>query len=114
MIRRPPRSTLFPYTTLFRSYPASQRDRPIVLGGFGWLNEEAARRFGKGFSSLAAAEQNGICDDICDESRAVPVRRDAARFFALYRDLTAGGVYSTPVGRKRSEERRVGEECRSR
>src|SRR3712207_7343680 len=23
MIRRPPRSTLFPYTTLFRSYPAA-------------------------------------------------------------------------------------------
>src|SRR3712207_8017434 len=27
MIRRPPRSTLFPYTTLFRSYP---RQRPGV------------------------------------------------------------------------------------
>src|SRR6202453_2330075 len=25
MIRRPPRSTLFPYTTLFRSTPAAQR-----------------------------------------------------------------------------------------
>src|SRR3712207_7919769 len=25
MIRRPPRSTLFPYTTLFRSYPRSPR-----------------------------------------------------------------------------------------
>src|SRR2546426_2812509 len=28
MIRRPPRSTLFPYTTLFRSLP--QRDRQLV------------------------------------------------------------------------------------
>src|SRR2546430_2973923 len=26
MIRRPPRSTLFPYTTLFRSQPATLRD----------------------------------------------------------------------------------------
>src|SRR2546430_12688553 len=25
MIRRPPRSTLFPYTTLFRSHPRAQR-----------------------------------------------------------------------------------------
>src|SRR3989442_12028395 len=25
MIRRPPRSTLFPYTTLFRSYPGCQK-----------------------------------------------------------------------------------------
>src|SRR2546427_1180524 len=29
MIRRPPRSTLFPYTTLFRS-PAEQRDYELV------------------------------------------------------------------------------------
>ena len=81
-------------------YPASQRDRPIVLGGFIWLDAEAARRFGKGFSDLDTTEQNGICDDICDESRAVTERRAAARFFGLYRDLTAGGFYSTPVGRK--------------
>src|SRR3712207_7084230 len=27
MIRRPPRSTLFPYTTLFRSRPARSEDR---------------------------------------------------------------------------------------
>src|SRR5260370_40839920 len=30
MIRRPPRSTLFPYTTLFRSYPV---DVPTMLVG---------------------------------------------------------------------------------
>src|SRR3712207_8397714 len=32
MIRRPPRSTLFPYTTLFRSQPADERQhrgRPV-------------------------------------------------------------------------------------
>src|SRR5260370_21614801 len=27
MIRRPPRSTLFPYTTLFRSIPLARRER---------------------------------------------------------------------------------------
>src|SRR5256885_16992627 len=34
MIRRPPRSTLFPYTTLFRSYVALEGSRP------GWLDYE--------------------------------------------------------------------------
>src|SRR3712207_8000180 len=35
MIRRPPRSTLFPYTTLFRSHPAtSHRPGPIAPSGF--------------------------------------------------------------------------------
>src|SRR5690349_22006233 len=31
MIRRPPRSTLFPYTTLFRSVRAARRERPRVV-----------------------------------------------------------------------------------
>src|SRR2546426_10151899 len=41
MIRRPPRSTLFPYTTLFRSGPARARDRAaaasavLLAGGRG-------------------------------------------------------------------------------
>src|SRR2546430_8074884 len=34
MIRRPPRSTLFPYTTLFRSLPLEQRE-PILQDGKG-------------------------------------------------------------------------------
>jgi hypothetical protein len=81
-------------------YPDCQRDRPIVLAGFGWLEMEAARRFGKGFAALDAGQQTAICDEICDASRVAPERREAARFFALYRDLTAAGFYSTPVGRK--------------
>src|SRR3712207_8039778 len=40
MIRRPPRSTLFPYTTLFRSalfalWPLGRRGPYLLLGGFG-------------------------------------------------------------------------------
>jgi hypothetical protein len=81
-------------------YPAHQRDRNIVLGGFTWLDAEAVRRSGKGFSDLDSTLQHGICDDICDEPRAMPALGAAAKFFALYRDLTAGGFYSTPVGRK--------------
>jgi hypothetical protein len=81
-------------------YPDCQRDRPIVLAGFSWLETEAARRFGKGFVALDAGQQTIICDDICDARRAAPARRDAAHFFAVYRDLTAAGFYSTPVGRK--------------
>src|SRR2546429_7659189 len=35
MIRRPPRSTLFPYTTLFRSLPVPRRDAADLLRGVG-------------------------------------------------------------------------------
>ena len=81
-------------------YPDFARDRAIVLAGFTWLDADAARRFGMGFSDLESAQRHGICDDICDESRAAGERRTAAHFFALYRDMTAGGFYSTPAGRK--------------
>src|SRR5438874_10367448 len=32
MIRRPPRSTLFPYTTLFRSFAAAGDDVEVIVG----------------------------------------------------------------------------------
>src|SRR2546428_5760030 len=38
MIRRPPRSTLFPYTTLFRSYPAPTT---VILGLMGGSSNRA-------------------------------------------------------------------------
>src|SRR3712207_7645202 len=45
MIRRPPRSTLFPYTTLFRSaaVPLGQAgDRAVVVGDLGRIDLGAA------------------------------------------------------------------------
>jgi len=81
-------------------YPHHQRDRALVLDGFAWLDTEAAKRFSKGFSELSTLEQGSICDDICNTARATPARAAAARFFALYRDLTSGAFYSTPAGRK--------------
>src|SRR2546425_8168517 len=36
MIRRPPRSTLFPYTTLFRSAPPGRRVVPLEPAGGRW------------------------------------------------------------------------------
>src|SRR5256885_5230836 len=39
MIRRPPRSTLFPYTTLFRSLSALEHAATIVGGGIAATNE---------------------------------------------------------------------------
>src|SRR3712207_8477169 len=44
MIRRPPRSTLFPYTTLFRSRvnggPSVNAPREAEAAGTGWLMEQ--------------------------------------------------------------------------
>src|SRR2546426_4396443 len=47
MIRRPPRSTLFPYTTLFRSHAGTRREQNI--GCRGVIVQCARREQGKGF-----------------------------------------------------------------
>src|SRR5258705_601271 len=51
MIRRPPRSTLFPYTTLFRSpailAPEHEDDPPAIRGKDRWSVEEASAREGR-------------------------------------------------------------------
>src|SRR3712207_9119007 len=41
MIRRPPRSTLFPYTTLFRSYQALGETLGFPYSG--WIDRDQAR-----------------------------------------------------------------------
>jgi hypothetical protein len=81
-------------------YPAHQRDRALIVQGLGWMDEESARRFGNPFHRIAMQEQHAICDDICYEPKAKPEFKKAAAFFRRYRDLTAGGFYTTPAGMK--------------
>ena len=80
-------------------YKPQRRDRELVLDGFKWLDVESAKRFSSHFAPLAAAQQTTLCDDICHAEKAKPEFTKAAIFFARYRDLTAGGFYTTPQGR---------------
>src|SRR3712207_7362918 len=55
MIRRPPRSTLFPYTTLFRSEDvAVARGRALVRGPVGRADEEVVDAVGLARQVVAA------------------------------------------------------------
>src|SRR3712207_9360638 len=102
MIRRPPRSTLFPYTTLFRS------DRPIAANYKGeWLFpvlvEYPEEKFG-GFLARTDYRDPVIRKEIEQNGWAVwPPIRFAYNTHNLDLPVPA-----------RSEERRVGKECRSR
>src|SRR2546430_11241900 len=58
MIRRPPRSTLFPYTTLFRS-PAAHGE--LAARAFGGERHERHRPFGRG-SLLARRKSDHLAD----------------------------------------------------
>src|SRR5258708_26401730 len=56
MIRRPPRSTLFPYTTLFRSSLAISNGGSLILGGTLTLaGVGSITRSGNGTISLTAS-----------------------------------------------------------
>lgn len=83
-------------------YKAQRQDRIQVLEGLAWLDTEATSRYGYGstFATLTEAQQTAICDDICLVEKAKPDLLEAAQFFARYRDLTAGGFYTTPQGRQ--------------
>jgi hypothetical protein len=75
-------------------------DRAMILEGFEWLDAEGTKRFGKKFVALDDAQRTAICDDICYVKTAQAGFEQPAKFFALYRDLTAGGFYTTPEGTK--------------
>src|SRR5260370_806454 len=99
MIRRPPRSTLFPYTTLFRSVGAwARRVRPgrCVACGVQRLHQRARRK-------VATVD----LDRHRRQVRGAGVGPSAGPTRATERRLLI-------VGERRSEERRVGKEGRSR
>ncbi len=81
-------------------YPDQQADRAVVLPGLTWIDEEAAKRFSRPFADLDDPQKSAICDDLCNRATAKPEFKEAARFFATYRHLTAGGFYTTPAGVK--------------
>src|SRR3712207_9234713 len=99
MIRRPPRSTLFPYTTLFRS------DTVLLLRFF-----EADGRIRKAISCLK--NRGGAHEDAIRELRIDDSGIRVGEPLTEFRGVLTGVPSYT--GSERSEERRVGKECRSR
>lgn len=77
-----------------------QEDRALFLDGLAWLDGESVERFQEPFADLPNEQRSAICDDICNLARARPEYSQPAKFFARFRELTAGGFYTTPEGTK--------------
>src|SRR2546430_15070376 len=93
MIRRPPRSTLFPYTTLFRS--SSWHNMAAV-------SETMVREYFELHGFFVRQQRKYVAPARAEE--------EEADFFIINPHFQAA---SKPAP-FRSEERRVGKECRSR
>src|SRR2546422_9875378 len=134
MIRRPPRSTLFPYTTLFRSL-VEHEERVVGARVLDVLDD--ATREGPDVRAAVAADlrlvadtpqrqahelaAHGARDRLAERGLAHARRADEAEDGALrvLAELAHGQVLEDAVldlleVEVRSEERRVGKECRSR
>ena len=64
------------------------------------LDAESKKRFQKPFAELTDVQRHQICEDICYAPKAKPEFKTAANVFAKFRNLTAGGFYTTPQGWK--------------
>src|SRR2546430_17479399 len=147
MIRRPPRSTLFPYTTLFRSATALPMREPPAEGGVTDAAQLARQLSGlgyPGFAHLRPRKANPtavVLEALLQKdletrlAEALPwvllsypdldwswlvrpaqlqdVQNRLGFLVAVAKDLAADRPEVEPAFR-RSEERRVGKECRSR
>jgi hypothetical protein len=81
-------------------YPMQKADQKLIRQGLAWLDEESKKRFSKPFAELSDVQKTAICDQICFVPKARPELKNAALFFARFRDLTATGFYTTKEGMK--------------
>src|SRR5256885_17146567 len=120
MIRRPPRSTLFPYTTLFRSTVA-QRERFSVVReycghGIGkvYHDDPQVLHYGQpGQGMVLEAGMIFTIEPMLNAGKAA-TRELADGWTVITNDKSLSAQWEHMVVVTRSEERRVGKECRSR
>src|SRR3712207_9259313 len=113
MIRRPPRSTLFPYTTLFRSNDTSDGDTgPNNRQNYPVITDATTA---VGLGTTIQGTLNSIPSSVTTQTFTI-------QFFSSPAADPSGfgegkiflGETQVQTDAIRSEERRVGKECRSR
>src|SRR2546421_4894781 len=100
MIRRPPRSTLFPYTTLFRS----QRQCPAARAAFGGVDCGCAHARALGRFAPCSVDQEGARDGDCRVRRTGAdgsirsAHRTSARNAPMIRNLAYASLSAASAG----------------
>lgn len=78
---------------------AEEMTDPVrIRGGLAWLDRECHDRFGRRFLDCADGERAAVLDDIAWPGKARPEHSQGVAFFTAFRDLVAGGFWSSKVG----------------
>src|SRR2546425_12873175 len=103
MIRRPPRSTLFPYTTLFRSLSGATLDGAGLADPAPVTDYRVRPATAADADAICRIYNQGIEDRVATLETELRTPEERRRWLA-----------NRSPRHPRSEERRVGKECRSR
>ena len=79
---------------------STEANRVAIRGGLAWVDGESRHRFGKTFVGSTDAERRQILDDIAYPKKAPAGLTHGVAFFNRFRDLVAGGFFSTEMGWK--------------
>src|SRR3989442_10567958 len=99
MIRRPPRSTLFPYTTLFRSIVVTPRKDPLLRNR---KNDDATTEADRKSTRLNSSHVRISYAVFCLKKKKK--KKHTQRNHQCRRDSTRGGRTQTRRTRRRSRE----------
>ncbi len=83
---------------LFSDKDASESSKVAMRGGLGWLDFECRERFAATFVRCTDEQRRAVLNDIAWPARAKPEHSHGVAFFTRFRDLTAGGFFSSAMG----------------
>jgi gluconate 2-dehydrogenase subunit 3-like protein len=73
-------------------------ERTRMRGGLNWLDERCRDQFNAAFVDCAHGQQTAVLDQIAFADRAKPEVSQGVAFFAMFRDLTATGFWTSKMG----------------
>src|SRR6476660_236410 len=83
----------------FMVFSDPEQQYPFRMG-LTWLNGHSEQKLGKKFIDLTSEQQTSLLEPLAFKDKARPGEEDGRRFFALVREYTVMGFYTSEIGFK--------------
>jgi hypothetical protein len=83
----------------FMVFSDPEQQYPFRMG-LAWLNGHSEQKLGKKFIELRSEQQTSLLEPLGFKDKARPGEEDGRRFFALMREYTVTGFYTSEIGFK--------------